>query len=158
MHVDNQIRDGHIIMFVKKKGEILINWHTLKKKFKNCLKLFLKILQNFSILATLHLCIKSDTKNEHTYCWFTINVQISFAANPGFVPKELINILSMSNIQEFIFSTYLYLYGSRGGHRKKVRGVKDLFKTNKFIIRNKNACLRRFFFELKDSNRVKIND
>ncbi len=132
---------------------------TVKPLTTNTSEEFIKCsLDNFSILATLHLCIKSDTKNEHTYCWFTINVQISFAANPGFVPKELINILSMSNIQEFIFSTYLYLYGSRGGHRKKVRGVKDLFKTNKFIIRNKNACLRRFFFELKDSNRVKIND
>ena len=131
-----------------KKGEILINWRTLKKKFKNFLKLFLKILQIFSILATLHLCIKSDTKNEHTYCWFKNNVKISFDANPGFVPKELINILSMSNIQEFIFSPYLYLYGSRGGHRKKVRGVKDLFKTNKFIIRKKNRAAAQVKFFL----------
>ena len=38
MHVDNQIRDGYMTVFVKKskKGEILINWRTLKKKFKNC--------------------------------------------------------------------------------------------------------------------------
>ena len=38
MHVDNQIRDGHITSFGEKKtkkGEILINWRALKKKFKN---------------------------------------------------------------------------------------------------------------------------
>ena len=69
MHVDNQIRDGHITIFVKKKtkkGEILINWRTLKKILKNFLKIIFENLAKFcNFLATLHLCSKSDPKNEH---------------------------------------------------------------------------------------------
>jgi len=68
MHVDNQIRDGHITIFVEKtkKGEILINWRTLKKKFKNFLIIIFENLAKFcNFLATLHLCTKSDPKNEH---------------------------------------------------------------------------------------------
>jgi len=69
MHVDNQIRDGHITIFVKKKmkkGEILINWRTLKKFFKNFLKIIFENLAKFcNFLATLHLSTKGALKNEH---------------------------------------------------------------------------------------------
>ena len=68
MHVDNQIRVGHITIFVKKKrkkSEILINWRTLKIFFKNFLKIIFENRAKFcNFLATLHLCT-SDPKNEH---------------------------------------------------------------------------------------------
>ena len=76
MHVDNQIRDGHITIIVKKtkKGEILINWRTLKIFFKNFLKIIFEHLTKFcNFLATLHLCTKSDPKNEHPYCPYINN-------------------------------------------------------------------------------------
>ena len=55
MHVDNQIRDGHITIFVKKskKGEILINWRTLKKNFKNLKQIILKILKIMQLSGDL---------------------------------------------------------------------------------------------------------
>jgi len=49
-----------------KKGEILINWRTLKQNFKNFLKIIFENLAKFcNFLATLHLCTKSEPKNEH---------------------------------------------------------------------------------------------
>ena len=68
MHVDNQIRDGYMTVFVKKskKGEILINWRTLKKNYKNFLKIIFENLAKFcNFLATLHLSTKGALKNEH---------------------------------------------------------------------------------------------
>ena len=70
MHVDNKIRDGNITIFVKKtkKGEIPRNWRTLKKKCSKFLKIIFENLAKVcNFLATLHLCTKSDRKNEHPY-------------------------------------------------------------------------------------------
>ena len=70
MHVDNQIRWAYYDFCGKtKKGEILINWRTLKKKFKKFLKIIFENLAKIcNFLATLHLCTKNDPKNGHPYC------------------------------------------------------------------------------------------